>query len=339
MALDLSSVDWGALVGTAANLYGASRQRGAVNDAAALAQNHPYSTTSPFGSTDFSNGQLTVSPSDSPFGSLAAALAQAGLQNYGATTQDPYGANPAAYTAAGDAFNQSLGGNQGQWEGLAGNAFSALGAMGADPQAAAQNRYDLLTAQAQPGLTRARNDLEDRLFARGQLGGTGGANQLEAFQNASNQADIGRQLAAQDFANTSQANLLNIANTASTGATGRATDRFNLASQLLGTADNRRNVAFGNALNAQGAYQNMFNPLLQFAQLGVNAGTGSPAAGQIAAGGANDYYNTLGTVAGQLTPVLGQGMSNAFQGLNRMWGHQGILTDQAVTPPNQPRLA
>jgi hypothetical protein len=59
-----------------------------------------------------------------------------------------------------------------------------------------QQELDLLRQQARPGEDRAVNAKFQNLFSRGQLGSTGGANQIEALASAQENADVNRQLAA-----------------------------------------------------------------------------------------------------------------------------------------------
>jgi hypothetical protein len=65
-----------------------------------------------------------------------------------------------------------------------------------DFSAQQQQQLDILRQQALPGQQRATNSALDRLFSSGQLGSTGGAQQVEALANAQNQQDLGFQNAA-----------------------------------------------------------------------------------------------------------------------------------------------
>jgi hypothetical protein len=113
------------------------------------------------------------------------------------------------------AQDQLLAGQQGQLgQGLADfqqQNQQAQGLVGGTSQFAAQrgqemlgqnfgdvraSELDLLRRQARPGEDRAVNAKFQNLFSRGQLGTTGGANQIGALASAQENADINRQLAA-----------------------------------------------------------------------------------------------------------------------------------------------
>jgi hypothetical protein len=75
----------------------------------------------------------------------------------------------------------------------AANAFAALPGT---QEAATQAAYQRMTELAQPGIDRSIAEHENKQFARGQMGTTGGALQTEAFARGLGQADTARQLAA-----------------------------------------------------------------------------------------------------------------------------------------------
>ena len=121
---------------------------------------------------------------------------------------------PAAQTA--DAQLQSLQGNpfasfdfanqlrtsgfqRGLQDQFGGAAARSLATAGLDPSVLGQQRLDILRQQAAPFEQRAFNNLQTNLFNTGRLGTTGGGLQTEAFARGLGQADLGRQLAAQDF--------------------------------------------------------------------------------------------------------------------------------------------
>jgi hypothetical protein len=70
-------------------------------------------------------------------------------------------------------------------------------------------RLSALRGQARPGEERAVNSKFQSLFNRGQLGSTGGAQQVQALAQAQEQADLGRVINSQDFANSQQNQLRN----------------------------------------------------------------------------------------------------------------------------------
>lgn len=96
---------------------------------------------------------------------------------------------------------------------LMGLGAQTLAQYNPDPQAAAQQRYQMLTDLALPQENRQFQRLKDNLFASGRSGTTGGLvtgdDSLRAFQESSNTADLQRQLAGQDFAQAQNQNLYN----------------------------------------------------------------------------------------------------------------------------------
>lgn len=82
---------------------------------------------------------------------------------------------------------QQMMGQYGQMGQQAFGAAQPIGAFQApqfDMEAAASKEYGLLESLLKPGQERARTGLEERLFARGMLGATGGAQQLGAQEEA-----------------------------------------------------------------------------------------------------------------------------------------------------------
>jgi hypothetical protein len=68
-----------------------------------------------------------------------------------------------------------------------------------DPNAASADYTNLLRAQAQPGEQQAASSALTKLFGSGRLGTTGGMNAYQGLMDSQNQADIGRQIAGQQF--------------------------------------------------------------------------------------------------------------------------------------------
>jgi hypothetical protein len=105
---------------------------------------------------------------------------------------------------------------------------------------------DLLRQQAQPYEERAFSGLQDNLFSTGRMGSTGGALQTEAFARGLGEADLSRQLAANQEGRNFQNNAMGLA-----GASG------NLSDSLLQNA-------FGNFQNFAGLANDVENS--RFAQ-------------------------------------------------------------------------
>lgn len=263
----------GAAVGTAVGGFvGADKQKKAMQQAGRAATPTPWSTFGPLGNVISQNGSLSFQMADNPFFPMFQNIGMANLANALTAPGSPY------YGAAPEI---------------------AAAAAGMDPEAmqgAAQSRYNLLTQLAQPQENRAFQALEDRLFARGQMGTSGGGEQYRAFEEARQQADLSRQLAGQDWARTT------------------ALDRFNTALGAVGSGQagqlQQWNIGTGGFNNLQNAMMN----LLQQGNVGVSAGAGMPA--NIAMGIADarvQPYVGLQTAVGQAAPAIGEWLKGKWE--------------------------
>lgn len=169
--------------------------------------------------------------------------------------------------------SMSFGG--GMSDQLLGMGADTLGHYQADPQAAAQQRYQLLTDMALPQENRMFNRLKDNLFASGRSGTTGGLvtgdNSLRAFQESSNMADLQRQMAGQDFARQQNADIYS---------------------------------------QGMGFMNGAFAPFGALAQAGIQAGSPNAAAG--AAGTYGDIAKQLGSQTGNFGSILQGGLEKIF---------------------------
>lgn len=190
---------------------------------------------------------------------------------------------------------------------------------GIDPNAMAQNYTDLLRQQALPQEQQATNSLANRLFGQGRLGTTGGANMMGQMQQAQQQADIGRQVAGQQYGlqqglmaqqgydqaraaqqglmlNQFGANQQGMMNQfgMDQGMFGRMLDMYNSGSDMTQDRFNRALQLFGgeNAMNQQylsdysgllGAAQSQQQTLMDLGRLGGSVGQAQTAANANAA--------------------------------------------------------
>lgn len=232
----------GLLTGSSANLLGG----GLFNDPnlqAAFANNDIA------GALNQANSALGTQASSTAFGGLGGLFSNAqGLSN---------------------AFSQAAAnGPVDQSGGLQANLF----ARGTANQNASTNQQGLFNqflntqrAAAEPQNTRAFNDLENRLFAQGRLGSTGGSENIRGFFEALNQQDLNFQNNAFGLANNQRDFLAGLGN----AQIGQGID---LLGQNLSQANTNANLAlgFGNqaaALEGQG-----FNQLLGALGQNQNAG-------------------------------------------------------------------
>jgi hypothetical protein len=202
-------------------------------------------------------------------------------------------------------------------------------------QESAAGRYDLLTQLAQPQEQRAFQGLENRLFARGQMGTSGGGEQYRGFEEARQQADLMRQVQSQDWATTNALNRFNAANQAvGTGMTGQM---------------NQANIAGGTF----GSLQNALGSLYQQANIGLGSASGMPsniAMAQAQAAGApyqfaNEFLTNSGAydwLGGKLGGLFGGGYQPGSYTLPSMGGVGGggaplaVNGGGAVNIPTQP---
>jgi hypothetical protein len=165
------------------------------------------------------------------------------------------------------------------------------------PEVLGQNRLNVLREQAQPFEQRAFQDLQENLFSTGRIGTSGGGLQTEAFARGLAQADLDRQLSAEDQAlrlrqsaidqtgagiaglgeGRAQRGLFDTLATSGLNRTGfasdlsarRAFDRFNLANLTFDAQQkqiddnlNRGLSALGGVTGLQGIFnQNLANAL------------------------------------------------------------------------------
>lgn len=241
---------WGNVAQGLYGLYGASRSKKqgkkAAAQAAAAATPIAYGTGSMYGTTtvDPRTRQLQFNMGQNPFAQLMNVGGLQSLSNAYSAAGAPYGgANPEIAAAA---------------EGLTGP--------GLEQEAA--GRLGILRQLAQPEEQRATNQLTDRLFASGRLGGTGGGIEQEALARAQSAADLQRQLASQDWAST------------------RAQNRFQGALQAVGAGQARQAQNFNIGQGSMGGLADMFKMLLAQGNAGIGAATATPASVALTQGAA-----------------------------------------------------
>jgi len=130
---------------------------------------------------------------------------------------------------------------------------SAQGTMGAynayDPQQAAQQLYGQLGQLSAPGEAQARSSMENRLFAQGRLGTTGGQQQFGNLLQAQNLAGVGREVQSFNMAQDVQNQLLGRAMQSAQG--GAAIDQ--MGQGLIGMGSD-----LGGRQSSAGAYAAQF---------------------------------------------------------------------------------
>ena len=238
------------------------------------------------------------------------------------------------------AFGQQQGLNQfgNQAFGLAQNFLGELA--GGGSEAARANTLDLLRQQAQPFEQRAFSGLQDNQFATGRLGSSGGALQTEAFARGLGQADLSRQLAANQEGRNFQQNALGLAQ----GSAGMGTQAMGLGDSLLSSAFGRFGSMAGLAADVEGqrfgqqltGQNNLFNQLgsLFTQQVGL---TGSQQSIEqqnlqnvLSLFGAGNQLNQIPLEMLQFAQNAEQMRSNAALGQGNVMSRSGDATAQAT---------
>lgn len=226
----------GAIGGGVDALKGAKKDRGTAAQAAQQATPVGYSTFGPLGSVrvDQNTKQATITQADNPWARVLQGLGMSQFANAATAPGSAYyGARP-EIVAAAQGFSP---------EAMAGNFNSEL---------------QRLRAIGAPEERRQFQGLENALFARGQMGTTGGGERYRAFYEAQNAADLQRQGQAQDFARQ------------------RSLDRFNTALQAVGEGRSGAMDQYNQAQGSFGGFQSIMAQLLNQGQLGAGLASGTP---------------------------------------------------------------
>lgn len=280
----------GNLINLGSQFIGQNQQTKAVEAAAKAATPIPYSGESFMGTTTFNPNtkSFQIGAAQNPFAQLFNIGGVQSLAN--------------AYSAPGSAY----------W-GAAPELATAAREMGGAAQAAeAQNRYNILTGLAKPEENRMFQRLENNLFARGQMGTSGGGEHYRGFYEAQNRADLERQLASQDWAQS------------------RGMARFNTALGAVGSGQAGQVNTFNMGTGSFGGIQNLFQALMSQANTGIGAGAGTPS--QLAAMVAENKVAPWQMGADFLKE------SGAFDALGRWIGSKLPTGESAPTGSGQPRF-
>lgn len=281
----------GSLGGIVDGKKGAKQDNATAAAAANAATPVGYSTFGPLGSVQVNptTKQATITQADNPWARVLQGLGMSQFANAATAPGSAYyGARPEIVQAAQGLTPEAMAGNFG-------------------------SELARLRAIAAPEDRRQFQGLENALFARGQMGTSGGGERYRAFYEAQNQADLQRQGAAQDFART------------------RALDRFNTATQAVGAGQSAAMDQFNQGTNAFGGFQNILAQLIGQGQLGASLASATPGnvatfqAGTAMANSparileASGVFDTLGSLfagkgssgsAGTAAPLTGWGNVN-----------------------------
>lgn len=211
-----------------------------------------------------------------------------------------------------DAGNNMLqqGYQQQNFNNLRGNMLTNF-----DPNEAAASYTNLLRQQAMPAEQQATASAMTGLFGSGRLGTTGGANQMGALASSQQQADIGRQVAGQQYGLQQQLMAQQGLDSALNAEQGRQLGAFGANQQGM---MNQYGIAQG--LSQTGA--GLFGSSLQNAGLGMGIGQQADAFGFDRMMGLNqagwDRANSLYTASNSATQDRFNRAMQLFGGENAM---------------------
>lgn len=261
--------------------------------------------------------QLTLDTGNNPFAGLLGQLGTASLYNAGSANSSPY-------LGANQNLIDTMGGVNSDLEA----ARLSANADGRPDSAEAQTVLNQFRAVAAPQEQRDRVALDNADFGRGMLGSTGGAERLRALTEAQGQNDLGRQVAATQFAQANADQRFNRANITASGRFDRALGTVN-----QGMANQAQQ--FGIGTSSLNSMQGIFQQLLSQAGLGVAAGGGqAPSAAINAANQAGAVPAALGDAFGQVAGAYfnrPQQAAAAPSGGGYDYGGYGVL---AAPPPS-----
>jgi hypothetical protein len=302
-----------AIAGLAGGLLGSKTPR--------AAQYRPWSTDlGGLGAANFANGRLSINPDaqQQMFQQQLYGMGQGSLERFGLGQQN----------MLGPAFLRSEFGtaNQGQYGGLLGlqqaagqqSQYGPMDFMSGvnngmlnnfDPNQASANYTNLLRQQAQPQEQQAASSALTNLFNTGRLGSTGGMQAYQTLMDSQNQADLGRQVAGQQFGLQQQlqaqqgydqarqnqqglmlnqfgANQQGMMNQFGmdqgmfgrqldlyTNSNSATQDRFMRALQMFGGEGAQNQQDLGNFMQFLGAGQSQNQQLMDLARIGASVGT------------------------------------------------------------------
>lgn len=209
-------------------------------------------------------------------------------------------------------YQQQLGGMPseayGQYQQQMGQA---QGIANQDLQGLMGQKLNLLRQQAAPQEQQQYNSLQNRLFGQGRLGSTGGQGEVSAFARGLGEADLSRQMQAQQLGiqaqnqNLSQAGLLSeLAGTGFANALNYNDIGVNRAAQRMQNAMGL--FGFGNDLNANMQQQGLsgLQGMMGIDQNAMNA----MALGKNLSGSAQQAQMQSGSMGGGLLSGLGAGI-------------------------------
>jgi hypothetical protein len=325
----------GAGLGTAAaGIFGADKAADANQQLRQFAEFKPFDVTSQFGQSniDPATGQIRLQTGSS-FDPLLQQLGQSSLEQLRDARFDPTSLLSSGQRTQAQTLDQLLGNIPAEFGGISGAALGgAQDVLGAfrnfDPDAFAATQKGRLDELARPGEENLVNRNFNRLFGSGQLGTTGGADQLAQIAQGLERGQTERGLASIGLAGREQSRLSGLArNLFGTGLAAnqiplqRQEARFNLANTLF-------NQGVGREASLANRFTGAFNPLLSLQQnlldqanLGLaggaqqsvaNLGAATPLAQQRAA--------TANAIPDLIGPALGagiQGVGDFFSGFGQ----------------------
>jgi len=193
-----------------------------------------------------------------------------------------------------------------------------------DPNAASLNYTNLLRQQAQPQEQQAASSALSNLYNTGRLGSTGGQQAYGNLINQQNQADIGRQVAGQQFGLQQQLQAQQGYDAARANQQGLMLNNFGANSQY---ANNQYQRQLDLYTNSNTSTQDRFNRALQLFG-GENANNQQDLTNFMSLLGAQQSNNQQLLDVGRLGASVGQAQTtaNANAAMYRNQGNQDMLS-------------
>jgi hypothetical protein len=361
-----------AATGLVGSLLQSSAQKRAANAAADAAAFRPYNVSSGYGSVQVGPNQ-SVSASLNPQAQLLQGLLGGNAANYfGGNTSSSGFQNFASGIGNGTLpglFNDYLGAssqlpigdylsNQSALAGLAGqagaygdfmglNALSNFGGASAalngiplDVSGLMSDRLNLLRQQAAPQEAQQLAGTRDTLFGQGRLGmgdnTIGGANpEMQALYNSFAQADLGRQLNAQNLGLQAQQQQANIGLGMASQYGNLGSSQMGMLQNLLGMAGNFGQQAYGNALGFNDLTNTRAQQRMSAAQglfgFGQSLGQQDLNMGLSSLQGAQSFDQILGNLLNQSSTFGGRGASAGANQAQAIMSNSGSPVGAALT--------
>lgn len=312
---------WVSVGTTAVGVAGSYLSKKQSGGAAAMAGPGPVSGD--FGSTSVGPGgmKFNLDPMGQQWADLAQKLGLDQLHNF---KSNPMDALTGDQSRMGSNYDSVLSNAQGQSGTEANSLFAALQHMGNNPTEVANSRYKILSDQAAPGESLARNANQQKLFSQGRLGTTGGSLDTKALLDSQGNSDLMRQAAGQDYGMQWQKQMGDMFSQFSGMNQNSGAMRYGLANDLINQGRAGNDYTMNSSSGMDALYQQMFAPM--FKAQGLNSG--NPEGAKMT----NDANNNQLDAFTGLADNLVKGGVSAYQGYKTRQGMKQLNGGFTNTP-------